>query len=413
MARLPQLVASLLILILAVATGSLCIQDDKFSERALLEEQNQSKVFRHRSFFYFNLTGTHLDPSNFQVRGTRDAFQLVTESPPRLANLTLQAQSRRHALNHDGKPDTQHVIQTGRLPRIEPNITDKETVVNLAKMTSDAYIFDPREPEWLNTSLGYNFTSRFGWLGDGVRGHVFTTEDNSSVVISFKGTSIDPRNRFRGRDRVNDNKLFGCCCGAQNPWHYAPVCNCATGFNQCDSKCLRRALLSNDSYYNAAVFVVNEVMTWYPGAFFWTVGHSLGGSLASLAGMTLDIPAVTFEAPPERLAAERIQAWPLHGKDRAAPHHFGNTADPIHMGECNGFRSACAFWGYVFDSKCFSGTRCLYDTIKDKGWRSSILNHRIDYVIENVLKAYDEVPACVPEEECIDCADWNFAQALA
>lgn len=29
----------------------------------------------------------------------------------------------------------------------------------------------------------------FGWESDGIRGHIFATEDNSLVVVSFKGTS--------------------------------------------------------------------------------------------------------------------------------------------------------------------------------------------------------------------------------
>ena len=36
------------------------------------------------------------------------------------------------------------------------------------------------------------------------------------------------------------------------------------------------------------------------------LGHSLGGALASLVGVTFGVPVVAFEAPAERLAAHRL-----------------------------------------------------------------------------------------------------------
>jgi putative lipase involved disintegration of autophagic bodies len=71
-----------------------------------------------------------------------------------------------------------------------PDIGDKETVVNLAKMCSDAYLEAPHRPDWLNTSLGFNHSDTFGWKADGLRGHVFTDKMNETVIIAFKGTSI-------------------------------------------------------------------------------------------------------------------------------------------------------------------------------------------------------------------------------
>lgn len=300
------------------------------------------------------------------------------------------------------------VSQFDEAADILPNTTDKDTVVNLAKMTSDAYIFDPREPGWWNTSLGFNFTRRFGWKDDGLRGHVFTTEDESIVVVAYKGTTIDPRDKLSGRDRVNDITLFSCCCGAQNPYYYSPVCGCSTGHYTCNSTCLTSSLLQNDTYYNAAVLIMQKMRDRYPKATFWTVGHSLGGSLASLVGLTFNIPAVTYEAPPERLPAQRMGL--VHAKN-SVTHHFGNTADPVFMGACNGFFSTCSLWGFAFESQCFTGKRCQYDTVADKGWHVNIGNHRINYVIENVLKAYDTVPKCDSDDnqECQDCFNWKFS----
>lgn len=39
---------------------------------------------------------------------------------------------------------------------------------------------------------------------------------------------------------------------------------------------------------------------------FVSLGHSLGGGLASLIGVTFGAPTVAFEAPAEKLAATRL-----------------------------------------------------------------------------------------------------------
>lgn len=69
-----------------------------------------------------------------------------------------------------------------------PNITDKETVLNLAIMASDAYVPDMGDPAWFNLSGGFNRSQSFGWQTYGIRGHVFADQDNSTVVIAIKGT---------------------------------------------------------------------------------------------------------------------------------------------------------------------------------------------------------------------------------
>ena len=71
----------------------------------------------------------------------------------------------------------------------EPDISDKETVLSLAKMSSDAYLLDETVPDWLNFSAGFNLSSNFGWEDNRLRGHIFANEKNSTVVIAIKGTS--------------------------------------------------------------------------------------------------------------------------------------------------------------------------------------------------------------------------------
>jgi lipase ATG15 len=82
--------------------------------------------------------------------------------------------------------------QEWRLTHVsEPDVSDKETVLSLAKMASDAYLLDEHAPDWLwlNSSAGFNLSSGFGWQDNRLRGHVFANAENRTIVIAIKGTS--------------------------------------------------------------------------------------------------------------------------------------------------------------------------------------------------------------------------------
>ena len=51
---------------------------------------------------------------------------------------------------------------------------------------------------------------------------------------------------------------------------------------------------------------MNLIRVSSPQSNIWVIGHSLGGALASLVGITFGLPVVTFEAPGERMAATRL-----------------------------------------------------------------------------------------------------------
>src|ERR1700722_16590218 len=93
----------------------------------------------------------------------------------------------------------------------------------------------------------------FGWEPDedGFRGHVFATQDNSTVVLSIKGTSAG---LFGGggptaaKDKLNDNLLFSCCC-ARVDWTWTTVCDCYRGGWKCDINCLEEALIEESLFY--------------------------------------------------------------------------------------------------------------------------------------------------------------------
>lgn len=66
--------------------------------------------------------------------------------------------------------------------------------------------------------------------------------------------------------------------------------------------------------------------------------------------------------------------------------HVYHTADPIAMGVCNGPYSSCYAAGFAMESKCHTGETILYDTVRVKGWSVDVRTHRIEEVIDKVLR---------------------------
>lgn len=302
-----------------------------------------------------------------------------------------------------------------------PNITDKETVLSLAKMTSDAYVMEPETGNWEDVNGGFNYTESFGWEGDGLRGHIFATEKNSTIVISLKGTSpaVFDGAETTTNDKINDNLFFSCCCGQGGQYLWRQVCDCYSTTYTCNQTCLVKNLKNENRYYRAAIDLYGNVTALYPDSNVWLAGHSLGGSVSSLLGLTFGLPVVTFQAPAEALAATRLGLPAPPGSRPDAPqsraytgaYHVGHTADPIFMGTCNGATAACTLGGYAMETQCHTGQTCIYDTVEDKGWRVGVGNHRILGVIKNVIEVYDEVPPCKADTECVDCFNWKFFES--
>ncbi|KAI5283522.1 putative lipase atg15, partial [Ascosphaera aggregata] len=299
-----------------------------------------------------------------------------------------------------------------------PNISDKDTVLSLAKMAANAYIMLPGTEKWEDVSPPFNHSQNFGWEDDGLRGHIYADADNSTIVISLKGTTTA---LFDGQgtttnDKVNDNLFFSCCCGQGGSFLWRQVCDCSTDTYTCNATCLSANLRAENRYYRAALDLYANVTSIYPSSNVWLVGHSLGGAISSMLGQTYGLPVVTFEAVPEALPSSRL-GLPLppandthaplhHQRDFTGAYHFGHTADPLFMGTCNSMTSVCTLAGYALESSCHTGFRCVYDTVEDLGWRSGIGTHRILTVISDVIERYDTVPECVRDEDCVDCFNW-------
>lgn len=273
-----------------------------------------------------------------------------------------------------------------------PDVTNLKTLKSLAKMTNDAYTI-PNDDRWTDPGKKWNVSDSFGWEEDGLRGHVFATPDNKSVVISIKGTSagvLGNGGSTGANDKLNDNLLFSCCC-ARVSWSWSTVCDCYSGPYQCRQQCVEKALIDKSVYFSAAVDLYNDVVTMYPHARIWLAGHSLGAALASLLGLTFGVPVVGFESPGDLLPARRLHL-PLppgasfgQGKEMSAVTHVFHTADPIAMGTCNGVMSTCSVAGYAMESRCHVGQSIIYDTVGKLNWAVDIRTHSIKTVIESIL----------------------------
>ncbi|RCK57844.1 putative lipase ATG15 [Candida viswanathii] len=307
-----------------------------------------------------------------------------------------------------------------------PNITDKDTVVTLATISSNAYVRFPKnddekkKSDWID--LGdwdpnrENSDVNFGWDDIGLRGHVFVSKDNKTVVIGIKGTSGaglpgGGSDETGGNDKTNDNLLFSCCC-ARISYMWTTVCDCYEKTYTCNQDCLEKELRKEDKYYKAVLELYRNVTAIYPPETtdIWVTGHSLGGALASLLGRTFGLPAVAFEAPGEMLATNRLHLPSPPGIPRYMENiwHFGNTADPIYMGVCNGASSSCNLAGYAMETACHTGFQCVYDVVTDKGWTVNLLNHRIHTVIDDIILDYNDTAPCVQQPPCRDCFNWRF-----
>ncbi|KAK0384844.1 hypothetical protein NLU13_7322 [Sarocladium strictum] len=302
-----------------------------------------------------------------------------------------------------------------------PDITDKNTVLSMAYMAADAYVENEDGADWEDVGEGFDRREDFGWESDGLRGHIWADENNSTVVIGLKGTSpaVFDGEGTTSNDKLNDNLFFSCCCAQQGQWTYHQVCDCATGTYSCNNTCVKEALNDEHRYYTAAKELYANVTEIYPHSSIWLSGHSLGGAVSSLLAMTYGLPAVTFEAVPEALAASRLGLPTPPGSDPNAPqtrdktgtYHFGHTADPVYIGSCNGATASCSYGGYALETACHAGRECVYDVVADKGWRVGIGTHKIRAVIKDVILEYDEVPECRFTPECRDCAQWKMYES--
>lgn len=284
-----------------------------------------------------------------------------------------------------------------------PDVTDRETLRTLAMMASNAYT-TPNSTDWWGLD-DYNSTTPFGWEkdADGLRGHVFASDDNSTVIISIKGTSaglLGGGGNTAKNDKFNDNLLFSCCC-ARVDFTWSTVCDCYCGGWKCGATCLENATIGESVYTTVGTNLYNNVSLLYPDANIWLVGHSLGGGLASLIGLSFGAPVVAFESPGDMMAAKRLHLPlpPGMPAEKMGITHVYNNADPIAIGECVGPYSGCYAAGFAIETRCHVGQSIVYDTVGKKSWSVDLRAHRIGELINRVLDQDWDVP---PSDQPVD-----------
>ncbi|KAG0195663.1 putative lipase atg15 [Mortierella sp. GBA30] len=305
-----------------------------------------------------------------------------------------------------------------------PNAKDHGTVVSMIRMSLDCYV-DPKRQGWVDIGDKWEVETEIGWLEAGLRGYIFVSEDKKTVVLGIKGTSLKLFGTGGGptanKDKKNDNKMFSCCCGKVDRTWWA-VCGCYMGGSQCSQQCLVDDLVKDrdeeESYHGIGLKVIEVVRDLYPNADIWLTGHSLGGGVASMLGVTKGYPVFTFQTPGDVRYAQRIGLVKQQLKSRDLKKmpvwHFGHTADPVFMGTCNGPMSTCYSAGYALETKCHLGRTCIYDTMTELGWRQSIQSHTIFTFINvvenwpNMTQGREIVGPCLPQTECQDCAQWEY-----
>ncbi|KAJ7046960.1 alpha/beta-hydrolase [Mycena alexandri] len=303
-----------------------------------------------------------------------------------------------------------------------PDVEDPHTLAQLARMSGNAYAL-PGNKNWYEIDHSWNTSFPFGYEDseNGFRGHVFMSSNNSTVILSIKGTTLQgPTSK---QDKYNDNLLFSCCCARVDfSWIFRQVCDCYRNSWRCDNTCLSKALIEDSLFYSVGVKLVNDLFFLYPTANVWLVGHSLGGALAALLGTTFGLPAVAFESPGEHLAAQRLHLPipPAHGPlgpFLPAVTHVYHNADPIPQGACTGIGSVCAQWGYALETRCHLGKSIIFDTVNKLGWKVDVRKHVIRDVITKVLEAegveWEEgrrVPLARADPDCVDCFKWEFGE---
>lgn len=342
--------------------------------------------------------------------------------PPENVLLTHRlrhAPRRRRALPDSRVPRVQSLLERARtvdaplMPEgtvyDAPDPLDKETMVQLALMSSNAYYEseEAADGEWREIDPVWNETLPFGFDADGTRGQIYALDDGSVVVIAIKGTSAEFLGVVGGEtsenDKINDNTMFSCCC-ARVDFTWTTVCDCYDGDKRCSQSCLEDACAAENLYYNDVIKIYEEVAPIFPPTTrFMFTGHSLGGALGSIGAISTGWSAVAFQSPGDRLFADRLGFDT--SEDAVGNYdvmHFGSTSDPFFTGKCKGVASTCYVAGYAIETGCHIGQACVYD-----GGPRNPTTHFLRVAIEKFYMP-EPLPDCAPQLGCVDCEEWEF-----
>lgn len=92
-----------------------------------------------------------------------------------------------------------------------PNAEDHATVVSMVRMALDCYV-DPKRQGWVDIGDNWDVSTEIGWLEAGLRGYIFASEDQKTIVIGIKGTSLKLFGTGGGPTGNNDKLNVSCLC---------------------------------------------------------------------------------------------------------------------------------------------------------------------------------------------------------
>lgn len=225
-------------------------------------------------------------------------------------------------------------------------LIDRVHLMELVEMASNTY-----HSHDLDTIL-----DKFGYDGDGIRAKAFRY--NGKVAIAFKGTTLSVMGVGIGRtskkDKLLDRILYSICK---------------------DKGCEEEKIREFDSigYFSDALKIIDYVRRTYREDKPILIGHSLGGTIASLLGIRYNLFAVAFSSPGDAYIASILGFYDTK-RDHGNIVHIGMCNDVVFQGECSKPYSPCNILGYTIETRCHVGKSLC---IKDGEW-NSLIYHPID-----------------------------------
>lgn len=215
-----------------------------------------------------------------------------------------------------------------------------------------------------------NVVSRFGYGQDGLRAKVF--EYNGSIVVAFKGTSLSllgiEAGRTSRKDKAIDQILYTRCDAA-------------------DGGCREKKLgdFHRLGYLDDAMEILNATQSVYRGRNVVLIGHSLGGTIASLVGIRRELPVVAFGSPGDAHFADILGIYDASREYRNIL-QIGMCCDTVFNGECSLPYSPCRVFGYSVETKCHVGRSLC---VRGGGF-SSLMYHTMGMMAAKI-RLLDEV----------------------
>lgn len=219
----------------------------------------------------------------------------------------------------------------------ELELPERAGLLDLIEMANNAY-YD-HDLDTLLFKVGYD--------RDGLRIKVF--EYDGRVVVAFKGTTLSLAGLHTGKTSRKDKILDGIL------YSYCPTD---------DDGCVERKIrdFNNIGYFNDAVDVLDTVRGIHSGRDMLLIGHSLGGTLASLVGIKYNLPVLAFSSAGDAYMASILGLYDTD-KDYNNIVHIGMCNDAVFRGECDGPYSPCGIMGYRIKTKCHVGRSfCIRDS---------------------------------------------------